>query len=217
MRLEHAAALRLLRDHSQEGDKTARPENLASISSALRAALGKLLAAAERGQPIDPELMDVVRLLRAQLNFLRGISYNTSDPELAGLVDEAGELVGAAEQFLAVFSDPSARNISALAAAVEAGLVRAEQVCRMLEQKDVKGEALEDEKLQDEADQQLQAAARRIEEAARQISAIRNMPRLQDFGISGQAVCEALLKAKCLMCCGRGAEEFRITKNNNKQ
>ena len=196
LRLEHAAALSLLRDQSQEGDKTARPENITSIGNALRAALGKLMAAAEKGQSVEPELMDVVRQLRSYLNFLRGVSFNSSDPELAMQVGEAGELVGAAEQFFAVFSNPSIGNIASLTQQVNAGLQRAEQVCKLLEQKEVKSEALEDEKLHDEAEQQLRDAARRIEEAARQISAIRSMPRLQDFGISGQAVCEALLKVK---------------------
>jgi hypothetical protein len=198
MRLEHAAALLLLRDQSQEGDKTARPENIGSMTNALKAALAKLLSAAENGQSVEIELMDVVRLLRSYLSFLRGIAYNASDPELAARACEAGELVGAAQQFLAVFANPSVGNISSLAQMVGAGMERAGQVCKLLEQKEVKSEALEDEKLHDEAEQQLRDAALRIEQAARQISAIRNAPRLHDFGISGQAVCEALLKVKQL-------------------
>jgi hypothetical protein len=197
MRLEHAAALLLLRDQSQEGDKTARPENIALLSNALKAALAKLLAAAQSGQPFDPELMDVVRQLRTYMNFLRGVSFNATDSELAAQLAEAGELVGAADQFLAMFANPTVDNISTMVQAVHHGIAQAEQVCKLLEQKEVKSEAMEDEKLHDEAEQQLRDAAKRIEEAAKQISAIRNMPRLQDFGLTGQAVCEALLKVFC--------------------
>ncbi len=195
MRLEHAAALAMLHDSSQEGDKTARPENIASMSNLLSQALEKLRAAIASGEPVDPELMDVVRLLKSYLNFVRGIAYNASDQELAARLVEAAELAAAVQQFEAAFSDPSARNVDQLIQAVRNGMGKVEQVCKLLEEKEEKVEAMEDGKLQDAAEMQLREAAMRIEQAARQISAIRMAPRSQDFGMGALKVCDALLTA----------------------
>ncbi len=195
MRLEHAAALAMLRDVSQEGDKAARPENIASMSALLAAALEKLRAAAAAGEPVDPELMDVVRLLKSYLSFVRGIAYNASDQELAARAVEAAALAAAVEQFEAVFSDASPQNVDRLIQVIRSGMGQVEQVCKLLEEKDEKLEAMEDGKLQDAAEQQLREAALRIEQAAKQISAIRMAPRSQDFGLGALKVCDALLAA----------------------
>jgi predicted nuclease with TOPRIM domain len=195
MRLEHAAALAMLRDASQEGDKAARPENIAAMSALLAAALEKLRAASAAGEPVDPELMDVVRLLKSYLNFVRGVAYNASDPDLAARAVEAAALAAAVEQFDAVFSDASPQNVGRLIDAIRSGMGRVEQVCKQLEEKEEKIEAMEDGKLQDAAEQQLREAAMRIEQAAKQINAIRMAPRSQDFGLGALKVCDALLAA----------------------
>ena len=193
LRKEHLATLAMLRNVAEEGDKTARPELIGSVAGLIGEALSQLSQASQKGGSVTMELMDLQRRMRAYLSYVRGIAFNCNDPELARRITEAGERAAASDEFLRAIADPSPANIAALMAAIKAGVADVDAVCKQMAETEEKTEAQEDEKLQDEAEQQLREAAKAIELAAQSIAAIRNKPMPQDFGLGAVKVSEALL------------------------